>query len=395
MTTTTNLGLTTYDTASGSATTFQTFRLSVAGNSSNMTAIDNFAGEVSGSIISIQSNLLVNVDATVITENYYEATVPAISAYLNNSMITLRLNAVNTGAVTININGLGVVALKKIDYLGNMVDMEYGDLKSGKYTLFVYNGTYYVLMGTTTVDQISIFGDQGNFISISASGTMMDSGISGSSILFVISGSGVMSGTTGSNVIHNVSGITTGSYNKILFDAYGHAISGSIVAVPITATAVAGKALYSYNSTTGSFTNTTILAGIAGSGVMSDTTGSQIKHNASGVTAGSYVKVNVDVYGHVISGSTSYVSAPVPITSKTGDYSLLDTDFVCLVTGSSLITLPTPVGRLGRTYNIKNSGSLTVSIVTAAGLIDSASQVDLTGLQSTLVISDNSNWWKI
>jgi hypothetical protein len=395
VTTTTNLGLTTYDTASGSATTFQTFRLAVAGNSSNMVLIDNFAGTVSGSILSIQSNLLVNVNASVITENYYEATVSGISSYLTNSMITLKLNAVNTGAVTLNINSLGIITLKKIDFLGNLVDMESGDLKSGRYALFVYNGTYYVLMGTTTADQISISGISGNWISISGSGTLQDSGISGSSVLFEISGSGVMSDTTGSSVKHNVSGITTGSYNKILFDVYGHAISGSIVAMPITATGVVGKALYSYDSTTGSYTNTTILAGIAGSGIMSTTTGSQIKHNASGVTAGSYVKVNVDVYGHVTSGSASYVAAPVPIVSKTSDYSLLNTDYVCLVTGSSLITLPTPVGKLGLPYIVKNSGSMTVSVITAAGLIDSASQVDLTGLQSVRVISDNSNWWKI
>lgn len=42
---------------------------------------------------------------------------------------------------------------------------------------------------------------------------------------------------------------------------------------------------------------------ISGSTIMSDTTGSSVKHNISGITAGSYNRVEVDKWGHAISGS--------------------------------------------------------------------------------------------
>ena len=370
MTVTDNLGLSIYDTASGSATTFLTFRLLLAGNSSNMILIDNFAGETSASILNLKSNAVINVGASEISSNYYESTVSSIESYQNNSMINLKLNTTNTGAVTININGLGIVTLKKIDVSGNLVDISYGDLKLNRYYLFIYNGTYYILMSPSTGDQVSINGIQNRIVTISASGVLQDSGTSSSSVMLGISGSGIMSSTAGSSIIHNTSGITSGSYNKVIVDAYGHVTAGSQI-------------------------NYQTISSISGSDIMSDTTGSVVKHNTSGITAGSYVKIIVDKYGHITTGSITYTGIPVPLVSKTDSYVLLDSDYVCISSGSATITLPNAIGKFGRTYNIKNSGSLVVSIISASGLIDSASQVDLSTLQSIKVISDNVNWWKL
>jgi len=367
MAVTTNLGLSIYDTASGSATTFLTFRLAVAGNSSNMSIIDDWAGGISGSILSLQANSLFAVEATRISGNYYESSVAGITSYLSDSMINLQIDVTNTGITTININSLGVVTLKKVDVSGNLVDLDSGDLKAARYTLFIYDGTYYVMIGTTTADQVSISGTSNYLVSISASNTLTNSGVSASSILSEISGSGVMSTTTGSSVKHNVSGITSASYDRIIVDAYGHVTSGCQMG---------------------------FISSISGSGVMSTTTGSSVKHNVSGIAAGSYVKVIVDAYGHVTTGSIAYTGVPVPIISKTVGYTLLDSDYVCLTTGS-LVVLPTPVGKLGLSHIIKNSGSETVDITTASGLIDSASLVTLAALQKSTVVSDNANWWVI
>ena len=46
-------------------------------------------------------------------------------------------------------------------------------------------------------------------------------------------------------------------------------------------------------------------APIAGSAIMTTTTGSVVKHDVSGITAGSYSAVIVDNYGHVTDGSTT------------------------------------------------------------------------------------------
>jgi len=276
MAVTTNLGLSIYDTASGSATTFLAFRLAVAGNSSNMSIIDDWAGGISGSILSLQANSLFAVEATRISGNYYESSVAGITSYLGDSMINLQIDVTNTGITTININSLGVVTLKKVDVSGNLVDLDSGDLKAARYTLFIYDGTYYVMIGTTTADQVSIAGTSNYLVSISGSNTLTNSGVSASSILSEISGSGIMSTTTGSAVKHNVSGITSASYDRVIVDVYGHVTSGCQTGYTLS---------------------------ISGSGIMSDSSGSVVKHNVSGIISGSYNQISVDDYGHVTSGS--------------------------------------------------------------------------------------------
>jgi predicted P-loop ATPase/GTPase len=135
-------------------------------------------------------------------------------------------------------------------------------------------------------------------------------------VLTSVAGSSVMSDTTGSQIKHNASGITSGSYNKVQVDTFGHITSASIVAVPSNTTSVAGSVFNAYNSTTGSFTTLAVLTAIAGSSVMSDSTGSQVKHNSSGVTTGSYNKIQVDVFGHVT--SASIVAVPLQTTVVSG-----------------------------------------------------------------------------
>jgi len=321
MATTTNLGLSIYSEASGSATNFSVFRGAVAGNTSNMTIIDNFAGETSASILSLQSNAFTHVAASYISTNYYEASVSTITSYVTNMLINLKLNVTITGSTTINISELGVKTLKKINVEGNLVDLASGDLKINRNYLFKYDGTYFVLIGSNLADQISIVGTASNFVSISASNVLQDSGVAilsgvttgsynkvqidqygrvtGGSVISYqttssISGSGVMSNTTGSEVRHNTSGVTSGSYNKLQVDAYGHITAGSQIA---------------YQT----------VSSISGSSIMSNTTGSEVRHNYSGITSGSYSKIQVDPFGHVtagsqitgISGSRTFYSASV------------------------------------------------------------------------------------
>ena len=90
MTTTENLGLNLYDLPSGSATTFLDFRLAIAGNLSNMTIIDTYAGDASGSISSLRSSVYKFVAGTEITTNLYHATVATITSYATNMIIILR-----------------------------------------------------------------------------------------------------------------------------------------------------------------------------------------------------------------------------------------------------------------------------------------------------------------
>jgi len=142
-----------------------------------------------------------------------------------------------------------------------------------------------------------------------------------------IAGSAIMSTTTGSVVKHNTSGITAGSYNKVTITSFGHVTEGSAVAyltavsgvAPITVTSSSAithdniGTVGAYNRvitdakghiTTGSDLGYQTVSAITGSSVMSDTTGSIVKHNASGVVnSGSYNQIMVDTFGHVTSAS--------------------------------------------------------------------------------------------
>jgi hypothetical protein len=303
--TTSNLGLSTYTEGSGSATTFLVFRLALAGTTSNMSIIDNWAGEVSGSIIGLAADGITFVNASEISSNYYEADIATITSYVVNMRIALKLNTTITGATTIDISELGVKTLKKVNVEGTLADLASGDLKKNRDYLFRYDGTYFVLEGASLADQVSISGTASNYVSISASNVLVDSGVAilsgvttgsfnkvdvdaygrvttGSVVVYQttssISGSSVMSNSTGSEVRHNYSGVTSGSYNKMQVDAFGHVTSASQMGYQTTSS-------------------------ISGSSVMSDTTGSEVRHNYSGVTAGSYTKVQVDAFGHITSAS--------------------------------------------------------------------------------------------
>ena len=346
MTTTDNLGLSVYSEASGSATNFLQWRLAVAGTTtSNMEIIDNFAGETSASILSLQANAFTNVNASYISSNYYEATVGSITSYVTNMLINLKLNASITGSTTININAFGTKTLKKVNVEGTLSDLSSGDLKLNRYYLFVYNGTYFVLIGSSIADQVSITGTALNFVSISGSNVLVDS------------------------TVPVLTGVTSGSYNRVDIDVYGRVTGGSQVTYQEVST-------------------------ITGSSVMSNTTGSTVKHNASGVTSGSYATVIVDTFGHVTTGSF-YGSSILNTVIKTDSYTLLARDCACLASGSAIITLPTAVGAIGKTYYIKNIGVGTLTLASTSGSIDNLASQSLYTMDCATVISDNANWWVI
>ena len=79
------------------------------------------------------------------TANTYAVSLdPAPTAYVDGMALSVKINTDNTGASTINVNGLGGKAIKKPN--GN--DVSAGNLKAGSIYPLRYNGTNFILQGS-------------------------------------------------------------------------------------------------------------------------------------------------------------------------------------------------------------------------------------------------------
>jgi len=84
----------------------------------------------------------------------------------------------------------------------------------------------------------------------------------------------------------------------------------------------------------------------------------------------------------------------IPVVVKSGNYIATASDSVILVSGTTAITLPTAVGITGYAYNIKNTGSNTVTInTTSSQTIDGSLTATMSVTNTNLtVVSDGANW---
>jgi hypothetical protein len=99
------------------------------------------------------------------------------------------------------------------------------------------------------------------------------------------------------------------------------------------------------------------------------------------------LKTSVDDAGHLF--------FPV-IQTKTALYTIAATDDIVICTsGTFTVTLPTAVGRSGKPFIVKNSGSGTITMgSTSSQTIDgvAASSTTLAQNDSLTFVSDNANW---
>jgi hypothetical protein len=116
------------------------------GTSENLAPTEKALGEVMFATQSVRA-IINNRDGYGITENsgnaYVTTLTPSPTAYVEGLRITIKINAANTGAASINVNGLGVKSLLKPN--GNALIS--GSLKVNSVYSFVYNGTAFILQG--------------------------------------------------------------------------------------------------------------------------------------------------------------------------------------------------------------------------------------------------------
>jgi hypothetical protein len=132
-----------------------------------MDIIDSWVGATSASIAVLKTNQFVDIPATQISGNYFEATTSAISGYATNLKINFKSPVTTSGSVTLNINSYGVKSLVKVNSSGTLVNLASGDIILNKYYMFNYNGTYFVLMNENSSSGSSI----------QVSGSSLDNGV--------------------------------------------------------------------------------------------------------------------------------------------------------------------------------------------------------------------------
>ena len=140
----------------GSSSAAQTVNI---GSSTGVTTVNIATGNVAG-IINIGDNtgatsskLLMGGAITVngpfnysadggASDTYVVTPSPAITAYATGMMISFLANTGNTGACTVNVNGLGAKAIRK--RLNTVLAT--GDILAGMTCLLIYDGTNFIIM---------------------------------------------------------------------------------------------------------------------------------------------------------------------------------------------------------------------------------------------------------
>ena len=90
-----------------------------------------------GLAYALQRGTMNYVADAEVSDTYVATYVPAVAALVTGMVIHFKANTVNTGACTLNVNGLGAIAIKK----RHDTDPANGDIEAGQIVTVVYDGT--------------------------------------------------------------------------------------------------------------------------------------------------------------------------------------------------------------------------------------------------------------
>ena len=84
----------------------------------------------------------------------------------------------------------------------------------------------------------------------------------------------------------------------------------------------------------------------------------------------------------------------LPYAAKTGTYAITAADYsIDCTTGTFTVTLPTAVGKTGQVFNVKNSGTGSITVdTTSSQLIDAGLTIILNPYESITVQSTGTKW---
>lgn len=178
MANTPNYNLTTYS-SSDTDVRFLDFRVAIAGSqtTSNFYKIDTALKQHTDAIASLEASpSAFTVNAVYSTDNFYTASVTNYPGYKTNQLIALSLDRNNVGTVTININGSTTKSVMKYNTSGLLVNAADNDFVKNNPVLCIYDGTRFIMLGSSSATNIRIDGAANHVVMISGQNTLVTSG---------------------------------------------------------------------------------------------------------------------------------------------------------------------------------------------------------------------------
>lgn len=178
MANTPNYNLTTYS-SSDTDVRFLDFRVAIAGSqtTSNFYKIDTALKQHDDAIASLEASpSAFTVNAVYSTDNFYTASVTNYPGYKTNQLIALSLDRNNVGTVTININGSTTKSVMKYNTSGLLVNAADNDFVKNNPVLCIYDGTQFIMLGSSSATNIRIDGAANHVVMISGQNTLVTSG---------------------------------------------------------------------------------------------------------------------------------------------------------------------------------------------------------------------------
>ena len=178
MANTPNYNLTTYS-SSDTDVRFLDFRVAIAGSqtTSNFYKIDTALKQHTDAIASLEASpSAFTVNAVYSTDNFYTASVTNYPGYKTNQLIALSLDRNNVGTVTININSTTTKSVMKYNTSGLLVNAADNDFVKNNPVLCIYDGTQFIMLGSSSATNIRIDGAANHVVMISGQNTLVTSG---------------------------------------------------------------------------------------------------------------------------------------------------------------------------------------------------------------------------
>lgn len=118
-------------------------QLTGTGSDAKISGIDDVSSSqdaVSAEVV--QSSALTYAAAAGAANAFTVTLAPAVAGYTNGQTVTFKANAANTGAATVNVNGLGAKTIKK----NSDQDLAANDIKANQLVTVVYDGTNFQMV---------------------------------------------------------------------------------------------------------------------------------------------------------------------------------------------------------------------------------------------------------